>query len=170
MPAIAQVAKRFSRSGSVQEMVIRNTLLLFPGPHNKLCLYTIRNFLLQPVSAAMRPAQASAKGGGAPLDVPTTTSFTEAPGMEERQRGYQQPLYMCCRNAFRNQLETFLLLEESHAKNFCPQMFYLYEGKCTLKHAQLIQCLQETITKRFPHNGSSLCLLSVLDMEQVSTT
>ena len=36
------------------------------------------------------------------------------------------------------------------------------------KHAQLIQCLQDTVTKRLPHNSSSPCLLSVLDMEQVS--
>ena len=35
--------------------------------------------------ANMQPAQASAKDGDTPLDVPTTTSFTEAPSMEERQ-------------------------------------------------------------------------------------
>ena len=38
--------------------------------------------------AAMQPTQASAKDGDTLLDVhvPTTTSFTEAPSMEERQR------------------------------------------------------------------------------------
>ena len=34
------------------------------------------------------------------------------------------------------------------------------------KHAQLIQCLQ--VAHMFPCNSSSPCLLSVLDMEQVS--
>ena len=36
--------------------------------------------------ATIQPAQASAKDRDTPLDVPTTTSFTEAPSMEERQR------------------------------------------------------------------------------------
>ena len=36
--------------------------------------------------AAIQPAQASAKDGDTPLDVPTTTGLSEAPSMEERQR------------------------------------------------------------------------------------
>ena len=35
--------------------------------------------------AAIQPAQASAKDGDTPLDVPTTTSFMVAPSIEERQ-------------------------------------------------------------------------------------